>query len=104
MISMANQRSSGRKNGRSDNLNARDVVKRVRQQLPEMLGRPVESILGVQRGEDGGWEVAASVVELSRIPQTTDIIGVYRVTVDDDGELVAYTRQRRYNRSQADED
>jgi hypothetical protein len=105
MDSMAEQSKTKRSNGRSANqLTARDAVQRVRQDLPEMLGRPVESVLGVNRDEDSGWEVTVSVVELARIPNTTDILGTYRVTLDDDGEMTGYRRSRRYNRSQADED
>jgi hypothetical protein len=102
---MAEQSST--KRGRSSggkSLSARDAVQRVRDDLPELLGRPIESILGVQRADDNGWEVTAAVVELSRIPNSTDVLGAYRVTLDSSGELAGYQRQRRYNRSQADED
>ena len=44
------------------------------------------------------------VVELARVPNTTDVLGAYVVTLAPDGELIGYRRQRRYNRSQADED
>lgn len=94
-----------RRNGRRRNgLSAADAVRRVREELPELLGRPVESVLGVQPDDDGGWEVTVSVVELARIPNTTDILGAYRVNLDSDGELIGYGRQRRYPRSQADKD
>jgi hypothetical protein len=96
---------SKRRNGRSKNkLAARDAVVRVREELPELLGRPIESVLGVERGEDAGWQVSVAVVEMSRIPSTTDVLGTYVVTLDDDGEIAGYRRQRRYHRSQADED
>ncbi|HET8976862.1 MAG TPA: gas vesicle protein GvpO [Solirubrobacteraceae bacterium] len=119
---MAEQRSSRSRNGsrgssngsRSDSgdgsgsrqrsrLNARDAVERVRDEFPAMLGRPVESVLGVERGDDG-WQVTIQVVELARIPSTTDVLGAYVVELDEDGELVGYRRRRRYNRSQTDED
>jgi hypothetical protein len=61
-------------------------------------------VLGFERNEDDGWHVTVEVVELSRIPSTTDILGAYAVTVDRDGELVGYRRTRRYHRNQADEE
>jgi hypothetical protein len=85
-------------------LSARDAVQRVREELPELLGRPVESILGVKRSDNNGWEVTAAIVELARIPNSTDVLGAYRAVLDSSGELEGYERVRRYNRSQADED
>jgi hypothetical protein len=64
----------------------------------------VEAVLGVERDDDSGWLVTVQVVELERIPRSTDVLGAYAVTMDEDGELTGYRRRRRYNRSQADED
>ena len=95
----------GRNGGRGKGLTARDAVQRVREEFPELLGRPVESVLGVQRDDDGRrWLVTVQVVELRRIPNSTDVLGAYVVTLAPDGEMTGYRRRRRYNRSQADED
>ncbi len=85
-------------------LSAAEAAQRVRDELPGLLGRPIESVLGIRRDEDDGWDVTVAVVELSRIPNSTDILGAYQVNLDAEGELQGYRRQRRYNRSQADED
>jgi hypothetical protein len=90
--------------GAGKGLSAREAVQRVREDLPDLLGRPLESVLGVQRDDEQGWTVTVAVVELRRIPSSTDVLGAYTVTLDDDGELTGYQRRRRYNRSQADED
>jgi len=81
-----------------------DVIRRVRRELPQMLGRPVESVLGIERESGEGWSVMVEVVELSRIPHSTDVLAAYAVTVDGDGELMGYRRRRRYHRNQTDED
>ncbi|HET9102017.1 MAG TPA: gas vesicle protein GvpO [Solirubrobacteraceae bacterium] len=83
---------------------ARDAAARVRDELPELIGQNVESVLGIQRDDDGGWAVTVAVVELARIPRSTDVLGTYEVTLDERGELIGYQRRRRYNRNQADED
>ena len=101
---MAERKDSAKSNGSSSGkLSARDAIERVREELPELMGKPIEAILGVELGDEG-WEVTAQVVELARIPNSTDVLGVYAVTLDKDGELAGYRRRRRYNRSQADED
>jgi Gas vesicle synthesis protein GvpO len=85
-------------------ISARDAVERVREELPALLGKPVESVLGVQRDDEDGWHVIVQVVELARVPNSSDVLGAYLVTLDDEGEIEGYQRQRRYVRSQPDED
>ena len=101
----SSRRSAG-SNGRgaSQRMSAKDAVERVREDLPELLGHPVEAVLAVERDEDENWQVTVQVVELARIPNSTDVLGAYLVTLDGGGELVGYRRQRRYNRGQTDED
>jgi len=102
---MAEQRGQNRRNGSGSRaLSGREVVQRVRRDLPQLLGRPIESILGLERDDGDGWSVTVQVVELSRIPHSTDVLGSYSVTLDRDGELTGYSRRRRYYRNQTDED
>jgi hypothetical protein len=89
---------------RSNGLSGRDAVERVQQQLPELLGRPIESVLGFEHDEDSGWRVTVQVVELNRIPQTTDVLGAYEATLDRKGEITGYRRTGRYHRNQVDQD
>lgn len=105
---MAESRSSSSRSSSSrrsaNQVSAKDAIKRVREDLPGLLGRPVESVLGVERNDDKLWQVSVQVVELSRIPNSTDVLGCYVVTLDKDGELDGYKRSRRYTRGQADDD
>ena len=95
--SSGNRRSTRKSdNGRASPVQvARVAVK----QLAELTGRRPESVLGLRRDEDG-WKVMVEVVELSRIPNSTDLLGCYEVTLDDDGELLGYERVSRYQRGQ----
>ena len=81
-----------------------EAVRGAREQLHELIGRPVEQVLALERNDEGNWEVLVQVVELERIPNTTDVLGAYLVDLDEDGEVGGYRRIRRYVRSQADED
>jgi len=71
-------------------------------QLAELTGRRAENVLGVQR-QDEGWNVTLELLELQRVPTSTDLMGCYVVSLDRDGELVAYERKRRYQRGQAED-
>jgi Gas vesicle synthesis protein GvpO len=100
---MAQRGKGAGSNGSSGRLSGREVIARVRRELPELMGQPIESVLGLER-DDGGWSVTVQVVELARIPHSTDVLGAYAVTVDSEGELIGWRRKRRYHRNQADED
>ena len=80
---------------------AKATVARARDQLEGLLELPVESVSGFERTRDG-WLVTLEVLELSRIPESTDVLASYEMELDDDRNLIRYTRGRRYHRSQAD--
>lgn len=88
-----------RRQSRNGGTSPIDVARVALKQLAELTGRRPESVLGLRRDEDG-WKVMVEVVELSRIPNSTDLLGCYEVTLDDDAELVGYERMSRYQRGQ----
>jgi Gas vesicle synthesis protein GvpO len=97
----SNRRANSRANSR---LSGREAIDRVRDEAAELLGRPIESVLGLEPDDNGGWTVTVEVVELERIPHSTDVLGAYAITLDKGGELTGWRRVRRYYRNQADED
>jgi len=76
---------------------ASQVAARAAQQLLELTGKGVEGVTGLERTDDG-WKVHVEVVEVRRIPDTTDVLALYEVQVDEDGDLIGYRRLRRYAR------
>jgi hypothetical protein len=76
---------------------ATETVQRARRQLSALLERPVESVSAFERTL-----VTLEAVEVSRIPESTDVLASYEVELDDDRNLRRYARVRRYIRSQAD--
>jgi len=73
------------------------------EQLAALTGRPSEGVVGIERDEDE-WVVEIEVLELRRIPNTTDVLARYRVTADDSGEVTGYHRMQRYVRGAAGEE
>jgi hypothetical protein len=66
-------------------------------QLLELTGKEPEGVTGLERTDDG-WTVRVEVLELRRIPETTDVLALYEVDVDTDGDMTGYHRVRRYTR------
>jgi hypothetical protein len=77
---------------------ARDAAR----QLAELTGKDPEAVTAISRTDDG-WKVELDVLELHRVPETADLIAVYVVETDGDGQLLSYRRTRRFVRSQAQE-
>jgi gas vesicle protein GvpO len=90
------KRSSSR-----DGMSALEAVQHAREHLATLLGRPVEAVSGVDR-EHGNWIITAQVVELARVPSTTDVLGDYEAILDKKGEVLRYRRTRRYPRAQTE--
>jgi Gas vesicle synthesis protein GvpO len=80
---------------------ARRALDRGRSQLEDLLGRPVESVSALERTHDG-WVLALEVVEVKRIPETTDVLASYELELDDGLDLRRYQQVRRYHRAQAE--
>lgn len=82
-------------------LTAKGAIRRSVEQLEELTGRTPESVIAVDREEEG-WRVSLELVESRRIPDTADILAEYSAYVDDRGELTGYRRVARYSRGRVD--
>jgi Gas vesicle synthesis protein GvpO len=96
------QRDGARKDGRR-RVNAIGAARRAAESLQALIARPVEGVVEVNR-EDDGWLVAVEVLELARVPNTNDVLGVYEVELDPYGGLQGYRRRNRYVRGSSDSD
>ena len=77
-----------------------DLAGQARDLLRSLRGVEAESVSGIARSQNG-WTVTLEVVELRRIPESTDVLATYEVEIDDDGNFLSFERGGRYSRSQA---
>ncbi len=80
---------------------ASEIASQARQELERLLGRVPEAVSGIER-RNGHWSVTLEVVELRRIPDSTDVLASYELVLDDDGNVARMARKARYLRSQAE--
>ena len=76
-------------------------ARRAMRTLAELVGCPAEGITGIRRNDDG-WIVEVEVLEVERVPETSDVLASYEVEIDNDGEIVEFHRLRRYLRTQTE--
>jgi hypothetical protein len=71
--------------------------------VQELTGYKPEAVTGLEW--DGEfWQVTVDALELSRIPNTTDMLASYVVQLDDGGTLRGFRRARRFQRGHASEE
>lgn len=80
-----------------------EAVKRARHHVQGLTGKQPEAVVGLEKGEDG-WTVLVDVLELHRVPETTDVLGTYEVGLDADGDLTSCRRVHRYLRGSTEEE
>jgi hypothetical protein len=76
-------------------------ARRAMDTLAELVGCPAEGITAIRRNDDG-WVVEVEVLEVERVPETSDVLASYEVEIDNDGEIVEFRRLRRYLRTQTE--
>jgi Gas vesicle synthesis protein GvpO len=81
----------------------RRIAGHAAEDLLALTGREAEGVTGMERTDDG-WAVQIEVLELRRVPTTTDLLALYEVRTDQRGELTGYRRLRRYARGAADDE
>lgn len=93
------QSNDNRQNGR---LSASELSRAALATVEELTGYEPEAVTALEW--DGEfWQITVDALELSRIPNTTDVLGTYTVQLDDSGTLHGYKRMGRFVRGQADE-
>lgn len=71
----------------------RDVLERAKTQLEEVTGLKMISASKSYRDEQG-WHVRLDMLEMSRIPTATDVLGDYEMLLAEDGSMLRFERQR----------
>jgi Gas vesicle synthesis protein GvpO len=89
--------------GKEGRLSARDLTIAARETVEDLTGFPPEAVSGLQ-WDGESWLVTVDVLELERIPNTTDLLATYVVQLDDGGELLGYKRTKRFVRGQPEEE
>jgi hypothetical protein len=84
-------------------LSAHELSQAALATVEELTGYEPEAVTALEW--DGElWQVTVDVLELSRVPSTTDMIGEYVVQLDEGGTLRGYRRTRRFQRAQASQE
>ncbi len=73
------------------------IVNMAKEQITMLTGLSSSTVSGLFKDEKG-WHVVLDLVELRRIPSSSDVLATYDVLLDPHGTLLSYRRTRRYYR------
>jgi len=84
-------------------MTTQEVVRNGKAQLGDLIGLVADSVSSLSK-VDGGWKLVINMIELKRIPPSTDVLASFDVSMDEAGNVIDYQRSRRYRRDQMMED
>lgn len=76
-----------------------EIARQAKEQLAQLTGLKADTVSELAKGEEG-WCVAVELVEMKRIPESSDMLASYEALLDEKGTLISYKRVRRYLRGQ----
>ena len=80
-----------------------EVALRAKEHLTALTGLDALTVSALEKVE-AGWSVTVEMLELKKIPDSSDVLGSYATVVDDEGNLLSYKRTLRYRRSDVMDD
>ena len=78
------------------------VAHRAKLQLSQITGLEAATVSAIEVHE-GGWKAYVNLVELRRVPSTSDVLATYEAILDANAELLNYRRIRRFLRGQVND-
>ncbi len=70
-----------------------NLAERAKEQLAQLTGFSSVAAVG-GFSDDEGWHIVVDMLEMTRIPESTDIIGTYVVSLDQEGNMVKFEKKR----------
>lgn len=80
-------------------MNMTVLAEQAKNQLAKLTGLKPVSVTGAVKDERG-WHIVMEMLEMVRIPASTDILGEYQILLDDDGNILSFERRRTHLRGQ----
>ena len=83
-------------------MNANEVVEKAQQEFVRLGKKPADGVAGLSKTEEG-WAVLLEAIERKAIPDTMDILGLYELHLDNEGNLLDLARKKLRKRGETNE-
>ena len=83
-------------------MNADQIIKKAQEDYSKFSKSRVDGVTGLSKTEEG-WIVTLEALERRAIPDTMDVLGLYEVRVDNQGNLLSFERKKLRKRGETEE-
>jgi len=84
-------------------MNADEIIKKAQEDFARLSKIPVDGVIGLSKTEEG-WIVSLEALERRAIPDTMDVLGLYEVRLDNEGNLLGFERKKLRKRGETEEE
>ena len=84
-------------------MNTNEIIKKAQEEFAGLSKLPVSAVIGLAKREEG-WVVSLEALERKAIPDTMDVLGLYEVRLDSEGNLLGFERKKLRKRGGTEED
>lgn len=70
-----------------------ELISVVKKEFTGLINFPVDGVTGLSK-DDGTYVVSLEAVERKAIPDSMDILGIYEIRVDSEGNILNFERKR----------
>ena len=83
-------------------MNADKIIEKAQEDFARLSKIPVDGVVGLSK-TDEGWVVSLEALERKSIPDTMDILGLYEIHLDNEGNLLDFQRKKLRKRGETEE-
>jgi len=84
-------------------MNTDGIIKKAQEDFARLSKIPVDGVVGLSK-TDEGWVVSLEGLERRAIPDTMDVLGLYEVRLDNEGNLLGFDRKKLRKRGETKEE
>ena len=84
-------------------MNANQVVEKARKEFIGLGKKPADGVTGLSKTKEG-WTILLEALERKAIPETMDVLGLYELRLDDEGNLLSLDRKKLRKRGETQEE
>ncbi|MBI4267253.1 MAG: gas vesicle protein [Chloroflexi bacterium] len=82
-------------------MNTNEIIQKAQEEFSRLGKTSANGVTGISKTEDG-WAVLLEAVERKAIPDTMDILGLYELQLDTQGNLLAFDRKKLRKRGETE--
>jgi len=83
-------------------MNANEIVTKAREEFINLGKKSTDGVTGLSKTEEG-WSILMETVERKAIPDTMDVLGLYDIRLDNEGNLLGMDRKKLRKRGETQE-